>query len=34
MIAVANHQAGHAAVNADVLARDKARFVRTEVYSF
>ncbi len=34
MIAMVNHQAGHAAVDADVLARDEARFFGTEVYSF
>ena len=26
MIAMVNHQAGHAAVNADIIPRDKARF--------
>ena len=30
MIAMVNHLAGHAAVNADVLTRDVACFVGTE----
>ncbi len=30
MIAMIDHLAGHAAVNTDVLARDEARFIRTE----
>ena len=32
MIAMVNHLAGHAAVDADVLTRDEASFVRTEVH--
>ena len=32
MIAMVNHQAGHAAVNADVLASDEACFVRAQVH--
>ena len=32
MIAMVNPQAGHTAVNADVLASDEARFVGAEVH--
>ena len=32
MIAMVNHLAGHATVDADVLARDEARFIGAEVH--
>ena len=31
MITMVNHQAGHAAVNADVLAGNEARLVGTQI---